>query len=148
MFGNYARDELSAYEKSRHSRQDLDLLHIAWLKATLVQSRVYSGAALHLVLLGTHGGGVVAVALKICPESHIFVGDGVLSDVGKEEEGQECTEDTKCRRNKERILSGTVSTGSSRRIVDDEREDISTNEGADLSTGRRDSIVLASNCSG
>lgn len=85
------------------------------------------------------------MTLKVRPESYIFVGDGILSDVREQEEGQKRAEDAEGGRDEERILPSAVACRASWCIIYDNRKDVSTNKGTNLSRGCSDSVILAAN---
>lgn len=94
------------------------------------------------ILLDTHGRGIVAIFFEISSEALIFIGDGVLVNVGQEEEGQKGTEDAKGARDEERVLAFLdLSMG----ILDRDWQHIGAHKSSNLSRCRGIGVVLATN---
>lgn len=106
---------------------------------------VVSGDGVRL-FVQTELSSVPAVALEILPELGILLSNGILADVGDEEEGNGSGQKSQRRGNPEGILGslgGIIATGSL-----DVGEHPGSDKGTDLANGSSDTIVTTTNTSG
>ena len=97
-------------------------------------------------ILHTKVGEIVALLGKVCAETGIFVGDGILVDVGKEEESKGGGEEAEAASDPEGILGGFDRIVTSSGL--DVREDPCSDESTNLANGSGDTVVATADTSG
>lgn len=87
------------------------------------------------------------MALKILSELDILQSNGILSNVRQKENRQKRAEQTQAGTDEERILATSGAVRPTRSMVLDDWKDICANKGANLAHGRRNRVILTTDCS-